>query len=98
MEISYCYTVLRAAFIYCFKNIYHPRKKNKENREREKNIKYAKGRKPITSLTYGSPLDNELSLLFGSVCHASPKNGKKKVPIKKKIIIIITVIILNNTN
>ena len=63
-----------------------------------KNIKYAKGRKPITPLTYGSPLDNELSLLFGSVCHVSPKNGKKKGPHKKKIIIIITVIILNNTN
>ena len=52
--------------------------KEQEKSRRGKNIRYAKGRKPIKSLTYGSPLDYELSLLFGSVCHASPKQCKKK--------------------
>ena len=44
-----------------------------------KNIRYANGRKPIKSLTHGSPLDYELSLLFGSVCRASPKKFKKSL-------------------
>ena len=44
-----------------------------------KNIRYANGRKPIKSLTYGSPLDYELSLLFGSVCRASPKTFNKSL-------------------
>ena len=44
-----------------------------------KNIRYANGRKPIKSLTHGSPLDYELSLLFGSVCRASPKKLKKSL-------------------
>ena len=56
--------------------------KEQEKSRKEKNIRYAKGRKPIKSLTYGSPLDYELSLLFGSVCHASPKKMKEK---KKKL-------------
>ena len=29
-EISYCYSVLGAAFIYYFKNIYHPRKRTRK--------------------------------------------------------------------
>ena len=44
-----------------------------------KNIRYANGRKPIKSLTYGSALDYELSLLFGSVCRASPKKFNKSL-------------------
>ena len=56
--------------------------KEQEKSRKGKYIRYAKGRKPIKSLTYGSPLDYELSLLFGSVCHASPKKMKEK---KKKI-------------
>ena len=47
--------------------------KEQEKSRKEKNIRYAKGRKPIKSLTYGSPLDYELSLLFGSVCRSGPK-------------------------
>ena len=38
-----------------------------------KNIRYSNGRTPIKSLSYSSPLDYELSLLFGSACRASPK-------------------------
>ena len=33
-------------------------------------------------MTYGSPLDYELSLLFGSVCRSGPKQWKKKGPRK----------------
>ena len=44
-----------------------------------KNIRYANGRKPIKSLTHGSLLDYELSLLFGSVCRASPKKFNKSL-------------------
>ena len=38
-----------------------------------KNIRYSNGRTPIKSLSYSSPLDYELSLLFGLACRASPK-------------------------
>ena len=38
-----------------------------------KNIRYSNGRIPIKSLSYSSPLDYDLSLLFGSACRASPK-------------------------
>ena len=130
-KISYCYSVLWAAFIYCFKNIYRGRaeggaggalaphifariklnetknnltkkfsfthsslapplenllrgpwsiilEKEQGKSRKGKNIRYANGRKPIKSLTYDSPLDYELSLLFGSVCCAGPKQWKKK--------------------
>ena len=43
-----------------------------------KNIRYSNGRTPIKSLSYSSPLDYELSLLFGSACRASPKMWKKR--------------------
>ena len=42
-----------------------------------KNIRYSNGRTPNKSLSYSSPLDYELSLLFGSACRASPKTVKK---------------------
>ena len=43
-----------------------------------KNIRYSNGRTPIKSLSYSSPLEYELSLLFGSACRASPKLWKKR--------------------
>ena len=59
-----------------------------------KNIRYANGRKSIKSLPYGSPLDYELSLLFGSVCRTGSKQWKKEVRVNIMIIIIIIIIIM----
>ena len=74
--------------------------KEQEKSRKGKNIRYAKGRKPIKSLTYDSPLDYELSLLFGSVCHASPKKMKEKmiIIIKKQKRVSQTFKVRNSSN
>ena len=67
--------------LFCVASCFHLflLEKERGKSRKGKNIRYANGRKPIKSLTYGSPLDYELSLLFGSVCRASPKKFNKSL-------------------
>ena len=97
VEISYCYTVLRAAFIYCFKNIYILEKEQGKSRKGKKHqIRKRKKTHYIIDIRQSSR-QRAVSPFRFSLSRESKKMAKKKVPIKK-IIIIITVIISNNTN
>ena len=85
VEISYCYTVLRAAFIYCFKNIYHPRKRTRKI-EKGKKHQIRKGKKThyIIDIRQSSR-QRAVSPFRFSLSRESKKWQKKKVPIKKKL-------------
>ena len=55
----------------------HPRKRTKKL-EKGKNIRYANGRRPIKSLTFGCSLDYELSLSSVQSVARVQKNKNKK--------------------